>query len=107
MFARPVFEAAYAVLPHLFSFDLSAWARGIANVLVPGGVFVLIEFHPVAFCFDEQRRVGVDIVAPSDMMDGRIGAVREALEAHRAGRLQAQAAGTTYVGERLRLKKAN
>lgn len=37
--------------------DLSAWARGIANVLVPGGVFVLVEFHPVAFCFDEQRRV--------------------------------------------------
>lgn len=27
-FARPVFEAAYAVLPHLFAFDLSAWARG-------------------------------------------------------------------------------
>ena len=27
-------------------------------------------------------RVGVDIVAPSDMMDGRIGAIRGALEAH-------------------------
>ena len=27
-------------------------------------------------------RAGVDIVAPSDMMDGRIGAIRDALEAH-------------------------
>ena len=29
-----------------------------------------------------QAEAGVDIVAPSDMMDGRIGAIREALEAH-------------------------
>ena len=29
-----------------------------------------------------QARSGVDIVAPSDMMDGRIGAIRQALEAH-------------------------
>ena len=29
-----------------------------------------------------QAAAGVDIVAPSDMMDGRIGAIREALEAH-------------------------
>jgi porphobilinogen synthase len=30
-----------------------------------------------------QARAGVDIVAPSDMMDGRIGAIRQALEAER------------------------
>ncbi len=30
-----------------------------------------------------QAEAGVDIVAPSDMMDGRIGAIREALEANR------------------------
>jgi porphobilinogen synthase len=30
-----------------------------------------------------QAEAGVDIVAPSDMMDGRIGAIRHALEAHR------------------------
>ena len=30
-----------------------------------------------------QAEAGVDIVAPSDMMDGRIGAIREALEAKR------------------------
>jgi porphobilinogen synthase len=29
-----------------------------------------------------QAEAGVDIVAPSDMMDGRIGAIRHALEAH-------------------------
>jgi porphobilinogen synthase len=29
-----------------------------------------------------QAQAGVDIVAPSDMMDGRIGAIRAALEAH-------------------------
>jgi len=29
-----------------------------------------------------QARAGVDIVAPSDMMDGRIGAIRHALETH-------------------------
>jgi porphobilinogen synthase len=29
-----------------------------------------------------QAQAGVDIVAPSDMMDGRIGAIRDALEAH-------------------------
>ncbi|OJX34333.1 MAG: delta-aminolevulinic acid dehydratase [Burkholderiales bacterium 68-12] len=29
-----------------------------------------------------QAEAGVDIAAPSDMMDGRIGAIREALEAH-------------------------
>jgi len=30
-----------------------------------------------------QAEAGVDIVAPSDMMDGRIGAIRNALESHR------------------------
>jgi porphobilinogen synthase len=30
-----------------------------------------------------QAQAGVDIVAPSDMMDGRVGAIRQALEAHR------------------------
>lgn len=29
----------------------------------------------------EQARAGADVVAPSDMMDGRVGAIREALEA--------------------------
>ncbi len=33
--------------------DLAAWARGIAAVLKPGGRFVLVEFHPFAWAFDE------------------------------------------------------
>lgn len=32
--------------------DLHAWARGITRLLVPGGRFVLVEFHPVAFMFE-------------------------------------------------------
>jgi PhzF family phenazine biosynthesis protein len=37
--------------------DLRPWARGIAEILVPGGAMVLVEFHPITFCFDEQRKL--------------------------------------------------
>jgi SAM-dependent methyltransferase len=37
--------------------DLRPWARGIAGVLVPGGAMVLVEFHPITFCFDERRKL--------------------------------------------------
>lgn len=33
--------------------DLDAWAKGIARVLEPGGLFVLADFHPFALVFDE------------------------------------------------------
>ncbi|HEY0480729.1 MAG TPA: class I SAM-dependent methyltransferase [Kofleriaceae bacterium] len=33
--------------------DLPAWARGIARVLAPDGRFVLVEFHPEVFLFEE------------------------------------------------------
>jgi SAM-dependent methyltransferase len=42
--------SSYGVLPWLS--DLRAWARGIADVLAPGGRFVLMEFHPVLGMFD-------------------------------------------------------
>ncbi|MBA3947787.1 MAG: class I SAM-dependent methyltransferase [Herpetosiphonaceae bacterium] len=32
--------------------DIGTWARGIAQVLTPGGRFVLVEFHPFASMFD-------------------------------------------------------
>ena len=32
--------------------DLGAWAKGIAAVLKPGGRFVTVEFHPVAWMFE-------------------------------------------------------
>ena len=34
--------------------DLSAWARGIASLLAPGGRFAMVEFHPFSLYFDEQ-----------------------------------------------------
>ncbi len=34
--------------------DLRAWARGVAELLEPGGALVVVEFHPLALCFDEQ-----------------------------------------------------
>ena len=32
--------------------DIGAWARGIAQIVKPGGRFVLVEFHPFASMFD-------------------------------------------------------
>jgi porphobilinogen synthase len=44
-----------------------------------------------------QANAGVDIVAPSDMMDGRIGAVRAALEAHGAIHTRIMAYSAKYA----------
>lgn len=37
--------------------DLRRWARGVARVLEPGGALVVMEFHPVAYQFDEGLRL--------------------------------------------------
>jgi SAM-dependent methyltransferase len=37
--------------------DLGPWAEGISRVLKPGGRFVLVEFHPVLWLFDEKLRL--------------------------------------------------
>jgi SAM-dependent methyltransferase len=37
--------------------DLEPWARGIAHVLKPGGRFVLVEFHPTLWIFDEKLKL--------------------------------------------------
>lgn len=34
--------------------DLVTWAKGIAGMLSPGGRFVLVEFHPAIWTFDEK-----------------------------------------------------
>ena len=34
--------------------DLAHWAAGVAAVLVPGGRFVVIDFHPMALMFNER-----------------------------------------------------
>lgn len=46
--------ASYGALPWLS--DLDTWAAGVAAVLRPGGRLVTLEFHPIAFIFDEQLR---------------------------------------------------
>jgi SAM-dependent methyltransferase len=33
--------------------DLDLWAAGVARALVPGGRLVLVEFHPVFMCFEQ------------------------------------------------------
>lgn len=40
--------------------DLAAWARGIARVLVPGGRFVYVEFHPVSWSVGADLRLSRD-----------------------------------------------
>ena len=36
--------------------DIASWASGIAQVLAPGGRFVLVEFHPILALLDDQGR---------------------------------------------------
>ena len=35
--------------------DLESWAQIIAHLLKPGGIFYIVEVHPVALLFDERR----------------------------------------------------
>lgn len=44
-----------------------------------------------------QADAGCDIIAPSDMMDGRVGAIRKALEAHGHSRVQIMAYSAKYA----------
>lgn len=37
--------------------DLARWANAIADILVPGGRFVAIDFHPTSMMFDEQVKL--------------------------------------------------
>ncbi len=33
--------------------DLKTWAKGISSVLKPGGKLVVVDFHPMSLCFDD------------------------------------------------------
>jgi len=44
-----------------------------------------------------QAAAGVDVIAPSDMMDGRVGAIRGALDAHGFGHVQIMAYAAKYA----------
>lgn len=35
--------------------DLEPWAQGIARCLAPGGLFYVVDAHPVLQCFDDRR----------------------------------------------------
>ena len=43
--------------------DLSAWARGVANVLKPGGKLVLVDYHPASQMFDRTMQRKYDYFA--------------------------------------------
>mmetsp|Transcript_32349 Transcript_32349/g.103141 ORF Transcript_32349/g.103141 Transcript_32349/m.103141 type:complete len:286 (+) Transcript_32349:2-859(+) len=47
--------ASYGVIGWLS--NLTKWAEGIAAALRPEGAFVMMEFHSLAFCFDEQLKL--------------------------------------------------
>jgi len=47
--------ASYGALPWVS--DLRAWTRRAADVLVPGGRLVLVEFHPLTYVFEEGWKV--------------------------------------------------
>ncbi len=46
--------ASYGALPWLD--DVPRWARGVAEILAPGGKLVVLEFHPAAWSYDAQGR---------------------------------------------------
>ena len=50
--------------------DADAWARGVARILVPGGRFVGVEFHPLAWSLGEDLRpTGPDYYFPGPFTD--------------------------------------
>ena len=38
--------------------DMQSWANVVSHFLRPGGTFFMVEFHPVANIFDDERRDG-------------------------------------------------
>jgi porphobilinogen synthase len=56
-------------------------SHGHCGVVEAGGVANDATLPLLARAAVSQARAGADIVAPSDMMDGRVGAIREALDA--------------------------
>ena len=75
-------EDAPAALPELFDIvytsvgvliwlpDLAPWARSIAALLKPGGLFYIREAHPMAYILDADQSSGALSVATSYFNDG-------------------------------------
>lgn len=72
---------SYGFLPWIH--DLPRLFRGIRRVLRPGGRFVVVEFHPIVWCFDEEFRLCDPYFAPglffSDPVSDYVGAANGAL----------------------------
>jgi porphobilinogen synthase len=61
---------------------------------------VIVNDETVAVLVDQalnQARAGADIIAPSDMMDGRVGAIRAGLDAHGFSDVQIMAYAAKYA----------
>ncbi len=57
-------------------------SHGHCGYVVDGDVDNDTTLEWLAKCAVTHARAGADVVAPSDMMDGRVGAIRQALDAH-------------------------
>ncbi|HEV7318887.1 MAG TPA: class I SAM-dependent methyltransferase [Ensifer sp.] len=53
--------------------DLGVWARGIADVLTPGGRFAFIEFHPFAMVFDASWKPHYDYAPKEPVAEAGVG----------------------------------
>ncbi|MCR6475559.1 class I SAM-dependent methyltransferase [Variovorax sp. ZS18.2.2] len=53
--------------------DISAWARGVAQLLEPGGRFVFIDFHPYAMVFDETWQFHYDYFNDAPVPEAGVG----------------------------------
>ncbi len=62
---------SYGCLPWID--DLSRFSRGIAERLAPGGRFVVLEFHPMAWSFDEHFQLRDPYFAPSRVFSAPVG----------------------------------
>lgn len=53
--------------------DLGVWARGIADVLGPGGRFAFVEFHPFAMVFNEKWIPHYDYAPKAPVAEAGVG----------------------------------
>ena len=53
--------------------DIAAWARGVSQLLKPGGRFVFIDFHPFAMVFDEALQFHYDYFNDAPVLEQGVG----------------------------------
>lgn len=63
--------SAYGVIGWLS--DLTAWGRGIAALLRPGGAFALVEFHPFAAMYNWRLELAWPYRNPEPIFDDGVG----------------------------------